>query len=80
MPSHVSFEDADRPGTRIEVEADPQAAVTPGDRPGTALVTTRDGRRVRVVGDHRDVHVKLQAAAATAHETGEVPRPGPAGK
>lgn len=78
--SHVRFEDAERPGTTVEVEADPQAAVTPGDRPGTATITTRDGRTIRVVGDHRDVHVKLQAAAATAHETGEVPRPGPAGK
>lgn len=80
MPTHVSFEDADRPGTRVQVEADPQAVVTPGDPPGTALITTRDGRSLRVVGDHRDVHVQLQAAAAAAHETGEQPRPGPAGK
>ena len=66
----VEFEDADAPGRVVAVDADPQTAVTPGDQPGTATITGPDGRRVRVVGDYRDVHVKIQAAAAMAHESG----------
>ncbi|HVK19518.1 MAG TPA: hypothetical protein VM533_21465 [Fimbriiglobus sp.] len=66
----VDFEDADAPGRVVAIDADPQTAVTPGDRPGTAIVISPDGRQVRVVGDYRDVHVKIQAAAAAAHEAG----------
>jgi len=74
MADQIRFEDAENPGTQVTVEADPQAAVNPGPRPGTAVVITPAGRRVCVVGDYRDVQVKLQAAAARAHETGETPR------
>lgn len=66
----VEFENADAPGQVVAIDADPQTAVTAGDRPGTAIVTGPDGRRVQVVGDYRDVHVKIQAAAAVAHESG----------
>jgi hypothetical protein len=65
----VEFDSADGAG-RVAVEADPQTAVTPGDRPGTAVVTGPSGQQVTVVGDYRDVHVKIQAAAAAAHESG----------
>jgi len=74
MADQIHFEDAENPGTRVAVEADPQAAVTPGPRPGTAVVITPGGRRVCVVGDYRDVQVRLQAAVARAHETGEAPQ------
>ena len=70
MPQ-VQFKDADDPGRTVSVEADPQNAVTPGDRPDTATITTAAGQRVRVAGDYRDVHVEMQAAAASAHERGE---------
>jgi hypothetical protein len=66
----VEFESADTPGRVVTVDADPQTAVTPGDRPGTAIITGPVGQPVRVVGDYRDVHVKIQAAAAAAHEAG----------
>jgi len=71
---HLQFEDAENPGRTVAVEADPQAAVTPGERPGTATVITPAGRQVRVVGDYRDVHVRIQAAAAAGHESGQAPR------
>lgn len=71
----VAFEDADHPGRPVAVEADAQATVTPGDVPGTATIITPAGRRVRVVGDYRDVHVKIQAAAAAAHESGRIEQP-----
>ena len=75
MPAaQVQFDDADRPGQTVAVDADPQAVVTPGDRPDTALITMPDGRQVRVVGDHHEVHVRLQAAAAQAHEAGVAPQ------
>ena len=66
----LTFDDADRPGTTVTLDADAQAAVSPGDAAGTAVITTPDGRRVRVVGDYREVHVRIQAAAARAHESG----------
>ena len=66
----VEFESAEQNGRPVAVEADPQTAVTPGDQPGTAVVTSPSGQQVRVVGDYRDVHVKIQAAAAAAHESG----------
>jgi urease beta subunit len=66
----LQFDDADNPGQRVTVTADTQAVVTPGEKPDTAVVTTPDGRQVRVVGDHREIHVRIQAAAARAHESG----------
>jgi hypothetical protein len=68
----LRFDDPDRPGSSVEVPADAQATVAPGDRAGTAVVTTPDGRRLTVAGDYREVHVRIQAAAARAHEGGEV--------
>ena len=71
----LQFEDADNPGQFVAIAADPQTAVGPGDRPETATVTTPDGRRLRGVGDHREVHVRIQAAAARAHESGAAEMP-----
>jgi hypothetical protein len=68
MAVEILFDDAERPGSRVAVEPHPQAAVTPGPAPGTAIINTPDGRRVCVVGDYREVEVRLQAAAARAHE------------
>ena len=65
----VEFKSADDPLARVSVHADPQTVVTEGDYPGTAVVTEPNGRQVRVVGDYRDVHIKIQAAAAVAHES-----------
>jgi hypothetical protein len=66
----IKFDDPDRPGKSVRVEAHPQAAVTPGPRPDTATITLPDGSQVTVAGDYREVHVKLQAAAASGHESG----------
>jgi len=74
MAVEIQFENAEKPGARISVEAHPQAAVTPGPTPDTAIINTPDGRRVCVVGDYRDVEVRLQAAAARAHESGDATR------
>lgn len=74
MSSIITFDDAENAGTQVTLEADPQCAVTPGPRPDTAIVNTPDGRRLIVKGDYLDVQVKLQAAAARAHESGEAPR------
>jgi hypothetical protein len=70
----LEFDDADNPGRKVRVEADPQATVTPGTNPGTATVITPDGLRIPVVGDYRDVHARIQAAAARGHESGDAPR------
>ena len=59
---------------RLRRSADPQAAVTPGTRPGTATVTLPDGRQFLVAGDYLDVHVKIQAAAARGHGSGSAPQ------
>lgn len=75
MAVEIQFEDAENPGARVTVEAHPQAAVTPGPREGTAIINTPDGRRFCVVGDYRDVEVRLQAAAARAHESGDATQP-----
>ena len=69
MPE-IPFDDPDKPGQSVRVEAHPQAAVTPGPRPDTAVITLPDGRQVTVAGDYREVHVRLQAAAARGHESG----------
>jgi hypothetical protein len=75
MPApQLRFDDADTSGQVVTVEAHPQAAVTPGTRPGTAIVNTPDGRRFHVVGDYRDVHARIQDAAAQAHAGGDAPR------
>jgi hypothetical protein len=74
MPTSIMYEDAEKPGKHLLVEVHPQAAVTPGPRPKTATVISPDGGRVIVVGDYRDVQVRLQAAAAQAHEEGDAPR------
>jgi hypothetical protein len=74
MTGQIHFEDAEHPGTTVTVEADPQTAVLPTLTPGTTVIISPDGRRVCVVGDYRDVQVKIQAAAAQAHEAGEAPR------
>jgi hypothetical protein len=68
--AQIPFDDPDRPGQKVSLDAHPQAAVTPGPRPDTAVITMPDGRQVTVAADYRDVHVKLQAAAARGHESG----------
>jgi hypothetical protein len=74
MDGTIEFENAERPGERVAVVPHPQAAVSPGPTPGTAIINTPDGRRVSVVGDYRDVEVRIQAAAARAHESGDATR------
>jgi hypothetical protein len=76
MPApQIRFKDANDPARELVVEADPQAAVTPGAEPGTATITLPDGQQFHVAGDHLDIHVKIQAAAARGHESGSAPRP-----
>lgn len=70
----LRLEDAENPKCDVMIDADPQTAVVPGPRPGTATVISPDGRRVQVVGDHQDIHARVQTAAARAHESGEAPR------
>ena len=70
----LRLEDAENPKCDVMIDADPQTAVVPGPKPGTATVITPDGRRVQVIGDHQDVHARVQAAAARAHESGEAPQ------
>ena len=74
MAGTIPFEDAEKPGKQVIVEAHPQVVVSPGPKPNTATVITPDGRRVCVMGDYRDVQVQIQAAAARAHENGDAPR------
>ena len=75
MPAaQVEFEDANHPGRQVALDADPQVAVTPGPRPETATVILPDGRQFVVAGDYREVHVRIQAAAARGHETGTAPQ------
>jgi len=75
VPAQVQFEDAERPGVVIVVEADPQTAVAPGPGDSNAIVSCPNGSRHIVVGDYRVVKVKLQAAAAEGHESGTTPQP-----
>ncbi len=75
MPAQIQFEDAERPGVVVVVDADPQTAVMPGEAPDTAIISSPDGTRRIVVGDYREVKIKIQAAAAQGHEDGESPRP-----
>lgn len=74
MATVITFDDAENPGKTVSIEAHPQTAVTPGPAANTAMVNTPDGKRMLVVGDYRDVQIRLQAAAARAHESGEAPR------
>lgn len=75
MPAQIQFEDAERPGVVIVVDADPQTAVQAGERADTAIISLPDGTRRVVVGDYREVKIKLQAAAAEGHEGGTTPQP-----
>ena len=75
MPAQVQFEDAERPGVIIVVEADPQTAVAPGPGDCNSIVSCPNGSRHIVVGDYREVKIKLQAAAAENHESGTNPKP-----
>jgi hypothetical protein len=70
----IPFDSADNPGRKILVEADPQAAVTPGPRPGTSTITLPDGQQFRVAGDYLNIHLRIQAVAARGHESGCAPR------
>lgn len=74
MATEITFDDAETRGKKITVEAHPQAAITPGPADNTAIINLPDGKRMIVVGDYRDVQVRLQAAAARAHENGDAPR------
>jgi len=74
MPALLSFEDAERRGTRVYIDAHPQTSIQPGEVPNTSIVNSPDGKRFVVVGDYRDVQLKIQAASAQGHESGEAPR------
>jgi hypothetical protein len=73
-PTQIRFKDANDPAREVVVEADPQAAVTPGSQPGTATITLPDGQQFHVAGDHLDIHVRIQAAAARGHQRGTAPQ------
>ena len=74
MAAQVQFEDAERAGLVVVFDADPQMSVSPGDAPDTAIIASPDGTRRIVAGDYREVKVKLQAAAAQGHQSGDAPR------
>jgi len=75
MPAQIQFEDAERRGVVIVIDADPQMAVVPGPGDCNAIISCPDGSRHIVVGDYRDVKIKLQAAAAQGHAAGTTPQP-----
>ena len=70
----LEFDDAEHANRKVRVEAHPQITVIPGDRPNTAVIITPDGQRIPIVGDHLNVHARIQAVAARAHESGDAPR------
>lgn len=74
MATRIPFQDAEHAGVTVSVDAHPQTSVQPGEQPDTAIVTSPDGNRYVVVGDYRDVQLKIQAAAAQGHESGDTPR------
>ena len=74
MAAQVQFEDAERAGLVVVFDADPQLAVSPGEAADTAIIGSPDGTRRVVVGDYREVKVKIQAAAAQGHQSGDTPR------
>ena len=57
-------------GKKLTVTVDAQTAVSPGDAPETAVIYSPDGTRNHVLGDYRQVHSRIQAAAAQAHQSG----------
>lgn len=71
----VLFDHPQQPGVKVPVTPNAQSVVVAGDVPGTAVVISPDGTRTKVTGDPADVHLRIQAAAARAHETGEVEVP-----
>lgn len=75
MSAQIQFEDAERPGVVIVVDADPQTAVQAGERADTTILSLPDGTRKVVIGDYREVKIKLQAAAAEGHGAGTAPQP-----
>ena len=74
MPApQLQFDTPD--GGKVSVAVDAQAVAVPGDAPGTATVISPDGTRTRVAGDYQDVQLRIQAAAARAHEGGAMEQP-----
>ena len=74
MATRLSFQDAENAGATVSVDAHPQTSIQPGEKPNTAIVTSPDGKSYVVVGDYRDVQLKIQAASAQGHESGDTPR------
>jgi hypothetical protein len=74
MPASITLQRADGQGDDIEVEAHPQTAVMPGEAAGTALLILPDGSRRIVEGDAKEIQIRIQAAAAQGHESGDAPR------
>lgn len=69
----IQFDTPD--GRKVSVGVDAQTVVVAGDAPGTATVISPDGTRTVVSGDYQDVELRIQAAAARAHEGGAVEQP-----
>jgi hypothetical protein len=69
------FDDPNLPGGKVPIAPDSQSVVLPGDRPGTAVVLSPDGTRTQVAGEPADVHLRIQAASARAHEGGAIEVP-----
>lgn len=74
-PLQLQFDDATSPGQQVTIAVDAQTAVSPGHSSETAYIYPPDGTRVHVVGDYRQVHLRIQAAAAQAHQTGAIEQP-----
>jgi hypothetical protein len=74
MATRITFEDAENRGATVSVDAHPQTSIQPGEKPDTSIINSPDGKRYLVVGDYRDVQLKIQAAAAQGHESGDTPR------
>ena len=76
MPApYLCFDDPYRSDRVVAVKPDPQSVVREGDRPHTSVVIAPDGTSVQVGGDPSDVQMQIQAAAARAHEAGDVEIP-----
>lgn len=69
---YLCFDDPNRPDRVVAVTPDPQSVVRAGDDPNTATVIAPDGTQVQVRGEPNEVHQQIQAAAAHAHQGGEV--------
>lgn len=72
---YLCFDDPNRPDRVVAVDPDPQSVVRPGDRPHTSVVIAPDGTTVQVRGEPSEVQMQIQAAAARAHQAGEVEIP-----